>query len=536
MVDLFSALSEMARCNRVFKLMKVGNNKMKKFISIIIIFMCISILISCNSENKNNENNGDSISNEDIANDISQEIDGNTKQTPESEHDNQDTQRILSAAPKKDFEGYEYRVLSRDETNPRWHAKDITAEEENGNPINDAVYKRNAAIEEKYNIKIVNKPSSDLLTSARNAIMADSDEYDIMMGTLRNFADVLSMGGMVEDLKNVPYLDLPKPWYDQKANEQLTIANKLYVTICDIGTTDRNATYGYLFNKKLISELGLENPYQLVRDGKWTIDKLLEMSKGVSRDLNGDGTMGIEDQYGYSGEIYNMYIGLLSARSGVTAKDDNDLPIYTGLDNAGITVFEKLLSMFGDKNISLRADDHSGDVWGNTGIMDSAFREDRVLFFNTGIVRVTIYRDMESDFGIIPSPKRDENQKEYISTLTAVNTNSLSIPVTVRNFERTGIITDALSAESHYTLIPAYYDVQLKTKFARDDESSEMLDIIFKGRRFDLALIYDWAGVSNTFATAMQNNSPNIVSALEKIQDRIVSEIAKTIEAYNATN
>ena len=445
--------------------------------------------------------------------------------------------RIVSEAPVKDFEGYNYRILSKDAAYTLWEGRDADTREENGDLINDAVYTRNRVIEEKFNINIVRVESSDLLASAKKAIASGSDEYDIMMGSLRNFADTLSQGGMLADMKNIPYLDLEKPWYDQKANEQLSIARKLYVTISDIGIGDKDATWSYLFNKKLIKDLSLDDPYKLVREGKWTIDSMLALCKDVSRDLNGDGKMDPEDMYGYAGETYNLYIALLSAESEIIKKDANDLPVYTGLNDLGINAFQKLLAMFGDKSLCLRADDYYGsgkEVWGGSGIMDTAFKENRILFFDTSMARVIFYRNMDADFGIIPPPKRDESQKDHISTVSVMSTNSLSIPITVSDFERTGIITDALAAESYYRLIPAYYEVQLKTKFARDDESGEMLDIIFAGRKFDLGLLYDWAGVTSKFEEAMRKNSPDIVSALEKIQEKVVGQIEKTVGAYES--
>lgn len=286
---------------------KVTGKRISAAIITAIILTILFLAAACNQNNgesnsSNNGNNGDGGTvNENGGTDENADetdIGGN----PEQQESGQDNGRILSEAPVRDLEGYEYRILSRGESYALWQGTDADAEEETGDPINDAVYKRNRTIEEKYNIIIVNKPSSDLTSSAKKAISSGGDEYDIMMGPLsNNFANTLSQSGMLTDLKNVPYIDLPKPWYDQKANEQLTISNKLYVTISDIGKVDKDATWSYLFNKKLISGLSLENPYQLVRDGKWTIDKMLEMCKGVSRDLNGDGIMGIEDQYGYGG-------------------------------------------------------------------------------------------------------------------------------------------------------------------------------------------------------------------------------------------
>ena len=461
-------------------------------------------------------------------------IDEANTEAPDSQEENEN-KRIESEAPVKDFGGYEFRILSRDQSNARWAARDIAAEYETGDPLNDAAYRRNTVIEDRYNITIANRTSPNMLGDARKSIMSDGDDYDVMMGGLPGFAVNLSVEGMLADLKNVPYLDLPKPWYDQKANAQLTVANKLYITVCDITTIARDATWAYLFNKKILTELALDDPYRLVRDGEWTIDKMLELCKGVSRDLDGDGVMGRGDLYGYAGETSNLYFGLVSTGIELIKKDGADMPVYAGLDDAGLTVFNKLMSTFGDKTVALRADDWYGkgfDVW--LDLMDSSFMDNRILFFDTNMANVQTYRNMETDFGIIPPPKRDETQREYISNLTVHWTKSLCVPISAADFERTGIITDALAAESLYTVIPAYYEIQLKTKIARDDESSEMLDIIFAGRKYDLGLIYNWGGLSDRFTEAMQRNSSDIVSALEKIQDKIAGEITKTVEAYES--
>ena len=496
---------------------------MKKISAVILIIAALFLMVACNQDSSgSNNDDGANIGNQD-------------NQEQEASAPEEDT-RILSEAPVRDFEGYEYRILSRGPGYALWEGIDADSEEITGEPINDAVYSRNRAIEEKFNISIVNRPTDDIPGSARNAIMANSDEYDIMMGPLANsFANVLSQGGMLADMKNVPYLDLSKPWYDQNANAQLSIGGKLYVTMSDIGLIDKNATWSYLFNKKMIADLSLDDPYKLVRDGTWTIDKMLEMSRDVAHDLDGDGLMGIHDRYGYAGETYNLYIGLLSAGHQFFKKNNEDLPEYAGLDNAGINSFEKLMTLLGDKNLVLRADDWYGsghEVWGGTGVMDNAFRENRVLFFDTSMARVVFYRDMDADFGIVPPPKRDEAQQGYISSVSVNSCNSLTIPITVPNFERTGIITDALAAESLYIVIPAYYDVQLKTKMARDEESGEMLDIIYKGRIFDLGLLYDWGGFPSAFSGAMQSNATDIVSRVDRIEERIKTALENTVDAY----
>lgn len=442
--------------------------------------------------------------------------------------------RIFSEAPVNDYGGYNLRILSREaETaDHHWEAKEIVAEEETGDAINDAVYKRNTAISERYNIQMTRVANADPAALARKAVTAGSDEYDLIFASIQSTVGIAQNGCLV-DLKEAACIDLSKPWYDQNANAGLSIAGKLYTTFCDFTIMDKDATWVYLFNKKLIQDLGLGDPYQLVNEGKWTIDAMVEMCKGASKDLNGDGIITWEDQFGWQGESWNMYTAIVASGIWPITKNSEDLPEYAGIGEKGITAFTKLLSLFGDKTLCLRSDDVAGvggNIWND--VMDASFMAGRILFTNAGMNRVTLFRSMDIDFGIIPSPKFEESQSGYYNTISPFQATSLAIPATAGDLEKVGAIADALCAESKYTLIPAYYDVQLKTKLARDEQSSEMLDIIFAARRFDLELIYNWGGFSGIFSSAMVKNDANITSALEKAEPKIIKAIEKTIEAY----
>ena len=503
-----------------------GEKHMKiKFIAEILVLCLILLpLASCASES--DPGNADKAENAASA--------GSQDDQDQDQNQEAETARVVSEAPAIDCGGYSFRILSREaETaDHHWEAKDIVADEETGDIVNDAVYKRNTAISEKYNIQITRVANADPASLAKKAVTAGLDEYDLMFAGLGS-AVTIAQNGCLMDLKELPHVDLAKPWYDQNANAQLSIAGKLYTTFCDFTIMDKDATWVYLFNKKLVQDLGLDDPYQAVRGGAWTIDKMVEMCKGASKDLNGDGAMTWEDQFGWEGESWNMYAGIIAAGIWPVTKNSDDLPEYAGIGEKGIIAFTKLLSLFGDKTLCLRSDDVAGlggNIWND--IMDASFMDGRILFTNAGMNRVTLFRSMDIDFGIIPSPKLEESQPEYCGTISPFQATSLSVPATISDPEKIGAITDALCAESKYTLIPAYYDIQLKTKLARDDESQEMLDIIFATRRFELELIYNWGGLSGIFANAMTKNDANIASALEKAEPKIIKAIEKTVAAY----
>jgi hypothetical protein len=140
--------------------------------------------------------------------------------------------------------------------------------------------------------------------------------------------------------------------------------------------------------------------------------------------------------------------------------------------------------------------------------------------------RVTMLREMECNFGILPNPKLNEAQSEYYNAVHAWCTTSVSIPITA-DPERTGIVLEALTAESYYTLRPAYYDISLKNKLMRDDESGEMLDLIFDTRCYDLGHVYNWGGVFDMFGSLAAAKSTDFVSGYEKIMPKIEKDMQK---------
>ena len=440
--------------------------------------------------------------------------------------------RIEPDLPDTKWEGYQFRVLTKGDTNVHWKSKDIAATEENGDVINDAVYKRNMKIYDRFGVEMVDIPSPngtwDLTAPLRKSVMAASDDYDMVASGFNDAVKNLSTEGMLMELHNVPYMDLSKPWYDQNANEQLSIEGKLFATAGDMILMDNEATLCVLFNKKLAEDYALEGFYEMVKNGKWTIDKMTEFSKLTAKDLDGDGTMGEKDQWGNIGEPLNTYALMVACDAIAVKKNKDDVPVFDVQNEHFYDAFTKAVNLNRDDKVTMFCDNFkAADVWAD--IIDPAFTEGRVLFNTAGLVRVTVFRAMETNFGILPLPKYDESQKEYNSMVSIGCANSIAIPTTA-DAERCGAVIEALSAESYYTLTPAYYDIVLKTKNARDDASSEMLDIIFDNRVFDIAYMFDWGGIIGSINGLKTDG--NISSTIDSKLKAAEKALEKTLTAY----
>ena len=175
-------------------------------------------------------------------------------------------------------------------------AIEFFAEEMNGELVNDAIYQRNLSVEERLGVQLeyVLQPGAynDRNTWANtvvNSVQAGDGAYDIASGYSMSGA-TLAFKGVSINLNDLQYLNFDKPWWPASLQEEATCGGKLYFCSGDISTYMIYYLYGTYFNKQLIIDHDLENPYDLVREGTWTLDKMMEMSSGIYQDLNGDGT------------------------------------------------------------------------------------------------------------------------------------------------------------------------------------------------------------------------------------------------------
>jgi hypothetical protein len=274
----------------------------------------------------------------------------------------------------------------------------------------------------------------------------------------------------------------------------------------------------------MIQNFGLEDPYKLVNEQKWTFDKMEEMMKTVIADLNGDGIMDKNDRYGYLAHpkevLPNFWI---AAGAFSVGKDSNDIPYLAMGNEKFMNAFEKTFSILWD----------SGAYYLGQGGPDipqyavEMFSNDQSLFMDTTFFVIERMRGTETDFGIIPYPKYDEAQKDYVSRIEYYYT--IQVPITNPDPERAGVMLEALNSESSKTIIPAYYEVALKTKYARDEESSQMLDLILSTLVVDIGDTTLCDKIRDAFmANMFEKNNRNLASKIEsteKIIQRFVDKI-----------
>ncbi|MCL2812968.1 MAG: extracellular solute-binding protein [Oscillospiraceae bacterium] len=503
----------------------------KKYAVMICSILAIGILLVSSCQTDSGKNN-------DVVN--SNAADGNGE-SPAISAEAASEQRLEPDLPPGDFGGMEITLLGRafEPGMTVKHFSETGSAEENGEIMNDAIYRRNAKIEEQYNVNIKGIISGDkgsLSSDIKKSINAGDDAFDAAFASIGD-ASGLSQNGFLADLKKVPNLDLAKPWWDQRAVNSLSVGGKLFFTLGDITPWADPFTWIVVVNKELIRQYALDSPYELVRNNNWTFDTFYEYCAAVSGDTNGDGIINEFDRHGVMSARENYVFQFIAGGESLVKKDSDDLPYLAVNNDRAVNVAQKIFDMMSDKNATLLVEDYSSgysDPWFE--VLRAQFRNGNGLFYMGGLEQMCIFRDLETEIGILPMPKYDSGQNGYYHIINTYWASSLAVPVTNNRLDETGFILEALCAESRYTVRPAFYDYTLTRKMMRDEDSVEMLDIVLSSRSYDLGMIYNWGDVTGIFSNMLGRQAFTFSSDIEKKKDSIDKQINKAIDNFMQNN
>lgn len=429
--------------------------------------------------------------------------------------------------PKKDYKGHEFTFITQQSNDYGYHVKYVVYNEsEEGNLLNDAIKKRNDAIEEKYNVKVKHYDAANLLSEVRTQCMGGVVEFDAILASARTLS-TLAREGLLYDLKQIDTFNLENPYWDQRANEDLEMGGKLYYTNCDLNThTIGSAVF---FNKKLIQDFKLTSPYTYMEKNEWTLDNWAKLAKAVSVDVNNDGSMTETDMYsqvtGHATDSY--FIASSGIRFSEMDPETNMLRISL-LDDPDklVRVYELTKSIFNNTNISYCIYCSNVDAHGTSSkfeYINTLFKQDIYLFNYSSDDLLVLLKDMESEFGIVPFPKYDSAQDGYYSNYPG-DFNLFALPNIVENKERTGAIIEDMNYYSSFILVPVWYDTLLTRRYTRDDESEATLRYIKENRMYDIGMYYD-LGKFKTQVLWAKSKNINITREYDRRKATIEADI-----------
>lgn len=436
---------------------------------------------------------------------------------------------LMPDIPDLDFGGADFLFLTSDENDTNgadWVTYDVWVEATTGDVINDAVFERNLYLEDTYNIAM-KEFQGVTETLAKSDVTAGTGEYDAVMTNITAAAN-LAQGGYTISMYDLPYVDLTKPWWDQGCTEDMELLGEVYFATGDITVIDNDATWVLMFNKQMHLDHGMDSIYDMVREDSWTYDKFHDMILQASVDVDGNGKMEWKtDTFGMV-TTQDSCQGLFYASGEKLVYKDNDgLPYLCESIDRMSGVVEKAGQIMSDtKNVV------TGNSGASTTELRQIFEEGRGLFYGEVMQCIIRMRESETEFGLVPWPKYDEDQEDYYNFVHATAGKVVTVTAAVQDQEMSGAIVEAMAAKSKYTLTPAYYDVALTYKYMRDTESAEMLDIILESRRFDLGYVYNWGSLYSNIRTIISGGKDTFASTWEKAENSFDAAMEKTMVKY----
>ncbi len=430
-----------------------------------------------------------------------------------------------------DMDGYTYRVNVRSAQtgNKSFPTIDfwVAQEEADANDVSSAVYSRNEYIQARYNCIIEQVWSaSDQYSEMINAYYGGTTYEGAIL--LAKSAATLATNGILIDLAGLKRVNLENSYYDQNAVEQLTMSGALYYVSGDMNVSTLDNAAVTIFNKNMIKNYEIESPYDMVRDGTWTMSNVLEMTKDVTVDTNGDGTLNENDTIGYyvynSGAIYHYY----GAGLRLTEMDEEGYPTLTLNSSASVNLVEWMFE-------NLNPSKNSTVGKGKSSERLKAFNSGNTLFTEMILWDVrTSFRGGEIEYGILPIANNEEGSTDYYNVVMFQDTVHLwSIPQVCESMKYASQMLEIMAAYSTDTTMDAYYNITLSLKSANDPDSMEMLALVRNSLVYDIDLLYDWGGFATyIMAQLLAEDSNSFSTLISSSLESAKKKMEQTIETF----
>ena len=373
-----------------------------------------------------------------------------------------------------------------------WKAEENEFEilEQTGTLVDDAIYQRNMNIEERLGVDLTftqiegsNSYIADFAQYVQQSYQSGSRDYDIIP-TYSRTAAVLSTRGLYYNMNEIDdnYINLEQPWWPDCITDTVTIGDAIYFITGDCSTNVLHMMYTIWINKDLIKEYQLEDPYTLVRNKQWTLDKLFELTANTYQDLNNNGQEDANDFFGFVGVDYGMdafYTGS-GLRLVDLAGDDFMIisPDYSS--EKTVDLVDKLGAVC------------TGTDWNISGDNTTIFQQERALFCQNRTYYAKRYLlEVDFSYGLVPTPMWDLEQENYISVLAnPITLYGIMADVEENRLSEATAVIECWGSEGYRLTTPALFETNMKLKYSETSDESEMFDIVHNTINLDLGRVF----------------------------------------------
>lgn len=355
-------------------------------------------------------------------------------------------------------------------------------DDETGETVQDSIHDRNLRVEDRLGVEFEYvgtagnyEHQSNFLTEAKNA-KAGGTDFDLYAAYSMTTAG-LAYNGLCRNLLNFDIIDFSAPWWPDSLINEAKIGGKLFLASGDLSTNLLYMMYPLYFNKDLIANYNLEDPYALVKNNEWTFAKLFEMAAAAEADSTGSADAKI---YGFT-QSTQVHCDAWFYAAGLRTIDR---------DKNGDLILSELWGSQRAEQAATEVQQFLHQTYTSYKDSDKSFMNGNSIFSLERARYASQYlAEASFTYGIVPMPKFDKDQANYAtpigypSTLYAISDSS-------KQADAAAAALECLCSEGHRTVTPALFDITMKTKYASDSDAGQMFDIIRATTSFEVGRIY----------------------------------------------
>ena len=359
-----------------------------------------------------------------------------------------------------------------------------------GDVVEDAIYERNKAVEERLGVEISIIQEDTPIDKVITAVSGGSSDYDVMVELCWRAAPKFT-GNYFYNLRNTQYLDFEKPWWNQSFTDVVTYNDITFGVTGAMVLSLYRRTYVTVFNKDLFTDANQPFLYEHVENDSWTLDKQASLVPLFHRD-NGNSQKDKEgDIYGFVSNDFIFVDPYWASCEVEIIRKDKEGDYEWVFETAKLhDMAEKVLGLYygtGDAAY-IEHDDVQSE---NTvlSVFSGGYAAMGTLCIQ--LLENPLMRNMEQEYGVVPIPKYSEDQKTYYSQMHDGFTIAC-LPNTVKSdrADMLSAVLEAMSSVSYRIVRPVYYETTLRTKLAQDPQSAAMMDIIVNNTVIDAGFVY----------------------------------------------
>jgi len=385
---------------------------------------------------------------------------------------------LYAGLGEADFNGYEFRLMYQNEEEAHFSLM----EDYMGEPVDDAIFEANAKVMDLAKINLMPVYNESPMSALRAANKSGDLFFDVASDRDGSTAPAV-LEGTALNLYKLPNINWEGDWWPQFTLDALTLRGTMLMYSNYASYRSCYSTFAILANMDMIDQYGLEHPHDLVRENRWTLDKLIAMTKDTRDDINGDGLMDYEnDVWGFAHtSYYYNHFPAWNIEIYDKTEDGQDLYLHVGEDVANL--MEKLYYWYcespGVFNAPTLLDVNPGDI----------FLNKHTVFVYRGITWVENLMGTNINYAILPMPKLDETVPEYYS---GCHDRPHCVPkiYSTDAYDMLGYVLEAMAISGYEKIYPAYVETALKYRYSPSEDDSEMVDMIFKNRILSFSWLY----------------------------------------------